>query len=403
MTIKIFRSDQLGAPLINGVAGTLITALDAILVNGYGQVNVSTITRVGSTATVTTAAAHGFETGDVALIAGAAPSEYNGEHQVTMIDATSFYFAIAGEPATPATGSITTKRAPAGFSKVFAGTNKGVYRSNDLASRRHFFRVLDDGTTAGGSREARLWGYEGMADVDKGSGMYPTPGQYTLGFFWQKSDTSDAAGRHWVLITDGKTVYHLAYIQSRTDGSTTFNTIASPGTNMGSVAFGDAIEFKPGDAYASFVTGSSQPNNLTSHQYNGLFNAATSITNNIPGTTQPGIIFARDFTVVPSARAGQIYASGLNVQLGLMTYIAYPHQIDNGFYMVPVLVTQGAPSLIRARMPGLFEPMHGPCFPNGTIIDNVQGYVGRKFMMLYGKNSSSVGACVIDITGPWDS
>lgn len=32
MAIKVFRSDQLGAPTINGVAGTLITALDAILV-----------------------------------------------------------------------------------------------------------------------------------------------------------------------------------------------------------------------------------------------------------------------------------------------------------------------------------------------------------------------------------
>ena len=48
MAIKVFTSQQQGAPTINGVTGSLITALDAILVNGYGQVNVSSIARSGA-------------------------------------------------------------------------------------------------------------------------------------------------------------------------------------------------------------------------------------------------------------------------------------------------------------------------------------------------------------------
>lgn len=403
MAIKVFRSDQLGAPTINGVAGTLITALDAILVNGYGQVNVTTITRTGNTATVTTATAHGLETADTALISGAVEADYNGEKQVTVTGATTFTYAVANDPATPATGSIASKRAPAGFSKVFAGTNKGVYRSNDPSSRRHFFRVVDDGTTSGGAREARLWGYESMTDVDTGLGMYPAPSQYAEGFFWQKSGSADSVGKHWVLVTDGKTVYHFGYIDSKTSGGGSNSTIGNPGVNMGSVAFGDVIEFKAGDAYASFVTGNSQSNNFNSTQYNGLFNAATGINNSIPSASQALIIFARDFTAVPAPRAAQVFATGLGSALGYSAYISYPHQIDNGFYMTPVLVTQGSPALIRGRMPGYFEPMHGTCFPNGTVFDNVQGYVGRRFIMLYGKNTSSPHACVLDITGPWDS
>lgn len=402
MAIKVFRSDQLGAPAINGVSGTLITALDDILVNGYGQVNVTSITRTGNNAAVETAAPHGFETGDVALIAGADPSAYNGEYVVTVTGATSYTFAIAGEPASPATGTITSKRAPAGFSKVFAGTNKGVYRSNDISSRRHFFRVQDAGITSGGSREAQLWGYEDMTDVDTGTGMYPTIAQYTQGFFWQKSDIADSVGRHWVLITDGKTVYHFAYVQSRTNDHV-YNTIGNPGTNMSSVAFGDAVEFRQGDAYLSFVTGCSQPNNFSSSQYNGLFNSTTSISDITPSSAQAVIITARDFTAVPGARQGKIFGSALSNTFGGAAYIGYPHVIDNGFYMVPAMIVQGSPPLIRGRMTGFFEPLHGPCFPNGTIIDNIQGYVGRKFMMLYGKNGNAVSACVIDITGPWDS
>lgn len=399
MPIKVFTSLQQGAPTINGVAGTLITALDAILVNGYGQVNVSSIARSGTTATVTTATAHGLETGEVVLIGGAVETDYNGEFVITKASATTYTYDVAGSPTTPATGTITSKRAPGGFTKAFAGTNKAVYRAIDVGSRRHFFRIVDDGTTGGGAREARLWGYETMADVDTGTGVYPLVGQYPSGFFCQKSDTASSAPRNWVLITDGKTVYHFAYITSDTSSG----DIAAPGNNAGAFAFGDAIEFKPGDAYASFVTGSSQTNNFTSTQYNGLFNAASTITAAAPGTSQALIVMARDYTAVAGSRQTQIFASGLNTSIGTTANISYPHQIDNGFYMVPALLAQGTPALLRGRLPGYFEPLHGACFPNTQIIEDVIGYTGRKFMMLWGKNSSAMGACVIDITGPWDS
>lgn len=399
MAIKVFASLQQGAPTINGVTGSLITALDAILVNGYGQVNVSSITRSGTTATVTTATAHGLATGDVALIAGAAETEYNGEFVVTVTGGTSFTYDVSGSPATPATGTITSKRAPAGFTKTFSGTNKAVYRSNDLSSRRHYFRIVDDGTTSGGAREARLWGYETMSDVDTGTGMYPTVGQHSNGFFCQKSDIADATGRHWVLITDGKTVYHFAYIGS----NVTTGDITAPSSNMNAFGFGDALEFKSGDAYLSWVTGNSQTNNFSSTQYCGLFNGATSITAATPSASQATIMASRDFTGVAGARQMQIFASGLNASLGISANISYPHLIDNGFYIVPALLTQGLPALIRGRMPGYYEPLQSNCFPNTQIIENVIGFTGRKFMMLWGKNSSSVGACVVDITGPWDS
>lgn len=399
MAIKVFTSLQQGAPTFNGVAGSGITALDAILVNGYGQVNVSSITRSGTTATVTTASAHGFTTGDVALIAGAVETAYNGEFVVTVTGSSSFTYDVSGSPSTPATGTITSKRAPAGFTKVFAGTNKAVYRANDLSSRRHYFRFIDDGTTAGGAREMRFAGYVTMSDVDTGTDIFPTTGQYPNGFFWNKSDTADSTGRHWVLITDGKTVYHFAYIQS----TTASGDITSPGANMNNMGFGDLLEFKPGDAYCSFCTGGSAANQFTSTQYNGMFNTSTTITNSGASTFAPLIVTARDFTAVPGARLSQLFASSLSGTLGGSAYISYPHVIDNGFYMTPVNVTQGSPALIRARMPGYFEPLHSNCFPNTSIVENVQGYMGRKFMMLWGKHGSTVGACLVDITGPWDS
>jgi hypothetical protein len=76
--------------------------------------------------------------------------------------------------------------------------------------------------------------------------------------------------------------------------------------------------------------------------------------------------------------------------------------------MTPVVVTQRDPSLIRGRLPGAYESLHGRVLNNLDIIDNVQGLPGRKFMCLYGNTNyqgwgTSWGHVMIDITGPWDS
>lgn len=70
-------------------------------------VAVSSLTRAGGTATANTGAAHGFEAGDFVQIAGATPANYNGEVQIALVDADTFTFPVTGNPATPATGTIT--------------------------------------------------------------------------------------------------------------------------------------------------------------------------------------------------------------------------------------------------------------------------------------------------------
>lgn len=74
---------------------------------GISAVSVSSITRSGSTATVTTATAHGFQTGQYVTIAGATQTEYNGLFAVTVTSTTVFTYTVSGSPATPATGTIT--------------------------------------------------------------------------------------------------------------------------------------------------------------------------------------------------------------------------------------------------------------------------------------------------------
>ena len=67
---------------------------------------VTSITRSGSTATLTAGAAHGLSTNDWVEIIGANETEYNGLFQITVTGGSTFTFTVSGAPATPATGTI---------------------------------------------------------------------------------------------------------------------------------------------------------------------------------------------------------------------------------------------------------------------------------------------------------
>ena len=69
--------------------------------------SVSSITRSGTTATVTTAVSHTLNDGDAVTMAGADQSDYNGIFQGRYVSATVFTIEVANSPTTPATGTIT--------------------------------------------------------------------------------------------------------------------------------------------------------------------------------------------------------------------------------------------------------------------------------------------------------
>lgn len=70
-------------------------------------VSVSSLTRSGTTATATTATAHGYLNGDYVTVAGATPSGFNGTVKITVTGASTFTYTVSSGLATPATGTIT--------------------------------------------------------------------------------------------------------------------------------------------------------------------------------------------------------------------------------------------------------------------------------------------------------
>ena len=103
------------------------------------SVNVSSITRVGTTATVTTGTAHGLSDGDPVTIAGASQSDYNGTFQISYVSTTVFTIEVANSPVTPATGTITAVPYTESYFKLTkyanaGGTNTFLHESNGYTS-----------------------------------------------------------------------------------------------------------------------------------------------------------------------------------------------------------------------------------------------------------------------------
>lgn len=90
---------------------------------------VDAITRSGDTATVVTTAEHGYVTGADVTIAGAIETEYNGRHNITVVDSFTFTYPVYGAPASPANQqsitSITHVTTTATATKVGHGYSTG--------------------------------------------------------------------------------------------------------------------------------------------------------------------------------------------------------------------------------------------------------------------------------------
>lgn len=136
---------------VNAFATSNSAITDAML-SSVNSVSVLSITRSGTTATVTTGANHGFLSGDTVTISGATQSEYNGTKTlIVKLSDTTFSFTVPEYPPSPATGSFTAS---------IAGTPQtvgSITRSGTLATvnlSAHGFVTGQSVTISGATQSA---------------------------------------------------------------------------------------------------------------------------------------------------------------------------------------------------------------------------------------------------------
>lgn len=389
-TVKHFHSTMTGAPVLNGVAGSIIAVLEACLVTGLGLQSVATLVVSGGVATANFASGHSFEPDTIALIDGAAPAGLNGEKRILTTSTNSVTFAAPGISDQTATGTITAKLAPAGWEKPFSGTNLAVFRSLNVESTRMYLRVDDTGTT-----NARVVGYETMTDVNTGVGPFPNAAQIAGGGWWPKANAANATARAWTVIADSNGFYlHLH----------------TPTTSLGASGciwyFGDFASLKSGDAYGARLqchsadVSTSTGVLATQAGYCGIAGA------------DAGPYLPRSFTTLGGSIAATHSAAGAFSAARVSGAASpsaltpnYPNGPDNGLILVRKTIVEPGVCL-RGYSRGLHVTPQN-CHASFGWRDKIDGQgdlVGRKLLAIKcgsPAGTASEGVVFVDITGPW--
>lgn len=317
-----------GAPSFSNSAGSTIGVLTACLQDGFGSVTVNSLVVASNVATATVSAGHQFSMilscGPVIRMSGASPSGLNSDVRITVISPTQFTFQTTGISDQTATGTITAKRAPAGFTKTHTATNKAAYRSDDITGPRLYLRV--DDTNAGYSR---LRGYRAITDLDADTGdsPFPTNAQFSGGAYLYKATGSN---RPWSLYSDGQAIYFFCAPDNDT-------------ANMrGGFMFGNLIPNASGDVLAVALIASTTP------------------TGNFPLYTlsdSSGSWLASDYRNTSTSISSARYSHSKTTGLGSAGE-NFPAVAGLGLRLWPVEAWDTTVNS-RAMMPGLWNPVHG--------------------------------------------
>lgn len=394
--VKVYRYTDAGAPVLASKPGSLITLFDAVLVNGYGEHDVTTSSISDGLITLNTENPHGFKTDDWVLVSGAAEASLNTEHRVTIETPTSMKFRVSGVSGSSVAGTVKVKRAPAGFEKPFQKANVGVYRSKDLSSTRFFFRIRDEGASEIQSRAATAGGFEKMTDVDVGEQAF---GEDKVVIYKGLQDNDKTGGAQWMLISDGKIVYFFT-------GRSYQSELSRLGKDMvpgGWFAFGDYISNKPGDAYNAMLDGV----NVSYSEFDN--NGVSSL--HMAGSRQNNrsylpVVIARHTNELPVA--------------GVASYVTYgapgfdtrsksepTYSARDGVMMLTactIYSVDGRDAVDYGRMPGVYSARTTGIGTYGeTLVRNIEGLPGKSLLLMGVRyDSSSIEEMLIDITGPWE-
>lgn len=381
-SVKFALSDMVGAPIMTGAAGSLIALLDAVLVNGWGVQTATQVVVASGVATATFAANHAAWVNSVVTVAGATPSVLNGEQKIIDVMPNKVLWATTAPDGT-ATGTITVKMAPAGWSKPFSGTNLAVYRSANLQANGHYLRIND-----ADPKFARVVGYETMTAISTGTGLFPTAAQSNGGGYWYKAVTAGTTAMRWALVADSRMFYFLPVPYTAYEGQDAYRTPQF-------MYFGDPLNLAPVDPWST-VLGVNPFNNGENGGIYAIYNEQSAF--------QPRA-FLGSGTSVPM----YVSSPAAGGQLGVGGPAPNMHSGQMAFQPVFVKTASGSAPW-RSQLPGVVVSMQE--YP-GRVLRPFEPVsfgpnAARKDYLFFGLSTNVAatdptmesGIC-IDITGPW--
>lgn len=378
---------RIGASASN--ASQILTILDACLVNGFNLQSVVSIVVTSGVALVTTTAAdHNFRDYTVIRIAGATPAELNGDWKMTTAGGNSFSFPTSVADGT-ATGTISVKTAPLGWSKPFNGTNIGVYQAS--SGLKHFFRVSDPAGSF-----ANLRGFRVMSDVNNGTEPFPTATQNSIGISLTKYIGGGVSGGKWRLYGDDRICYLIFDANENNGGISNFGPVM--------LVIGEVASFSSNDVSNSVLVGigANTIYPTTIFQNSGFRYVGNNSSYAWNGNYLAGS--ASNETQAPTSF--RFLGHSMSDAWGFSSTfrVPYPNPTDSALFLHhPILLQEGTGYAVRGTMPGLYQPLQNAVETQKNsihIVNNRQIYLASIGGTTADSQTSS-GLIGFDITGPW--
>jgi hypothetical protein len=202
--------------------------------------------------------------------------------------------------------------------------------------------------------------------------------------------TAAAGGRNWVLVGDDRLFFLFCT-----------NAAGYGWYGRNSYCFGDLISFKPGDNYATVLAADDNYSGMSNYwSYPGQF-SGYGLVSSLDFT---GKVLLRNHTQLGNpVRFG---LTSLNTNNGQQICgrgpTPFPNGADYSLWLLPTYVRQ-EDGHMRGILPGmLWMPQDRP-YSDQTIVDNVVGQAGKRFLLVRTQYSSETEGAQIafDITGPW--
>jgi hypothetical protein len=438
--VKFFHSSFKNAPVITNLNGQLTALLDAVLVNGFNTVTLSSLSHSGYLATANFTA-HGFVENQIIEISGANEAGYNGQWRVVGNPGlNSFQFLLDSAVTTPttATGTITCKTPGLDFEIAYTGTNKRAYRSKNILSNRFYFKVDDDLDSVWNPsyvKYAKVGIYESMNGIDSYSGNYAPYSSANPNLNWVGTGTGVSAiggwykwhysGSFW--LGAGAVTEALAVSSNTTNKNWTivgddrgFYIFIEPQPGIGKwgACFTDFQSNKIGDKYNTLF--SARDWNQAANAQFGAYNRTDHLTefNNIDNNagkliirSHSGIGGAVPFSLLPGISGAWTTNSGQTIS-GFNTGINYPNVTDNTLIIAPIYIKETNINAVRGKLPGITWVNNNvqTGIPEHTFMSGFTEFPGKTFMtvqLTVGERiwpntlATNRSNFMFDITGPW--
>lgn len=236
--IKWYSHLNKNAPLLANEWGSLVKVLDACLVDGFSEQQVTDITIVGNSLILKFPTAHQYQQYQVINITGANSPVLNGNHRIVEVSLDGLSMTIDYESLNGVVETslmLTCKLPPIGWEKVFTGTNQAVYKFvKDTGLANYLF--VDD--TFPGTPYNTIWSkYARVGLAEDYDGDF-TPKGATIPALWSDFKAT-VSGSNMILGT------HKWFYATNTESTSSTNTfhVAALAGNRQWYLVGDPTHF----------------------------------------------------------------------------------------------------------------------------------------------------------------